>query len=224
MRLLIDQDQVLCDWKGRVVQYWNEDTGENLDQDRDCKHWDTAQDLGYEKGGGHFIRSVMRHPDFYTNLEPLPGAIEGLAFLRDQGHELRIVSSVPKQAAIAYHGKLEWLRKHVPWFDLDHFYAVKHKHEVKGDVLIDDGCHNIGPFSAQGGQGILFGASYNKEPVEELLKYGADMRNVMRVEDWFALTEFFGNQETFRRLIEEARERGAREALASTRIQGYRPG
>lgn len=151
MRILIDQDQVLASWVERVLEWYNHDQkkrGQKSDFTlEDVQNWDMTTNLGPESEDA--IRSYMRYPDFYQDLDPVPGAVEGVKELLARGHDVVVASAVPKSAGIAYHGKLVWLRKHMPFFDLDDFVAIHRKDLLRGDVLFDDGVHNLEPCSRE---------------------------------------------------------------------------
>lgn len=146
MKILLDQDQILCKWTERIVEWYNQDYGTKLTRE-DIKGWNISEYLGPQ--GRDFMRSCMRWPEFYTRLDPIEGAIEGVKSLIADGHDVRIVTAVPASAAIAYHGKQQWIRDHMPFFDLDHFVALKKKNELKGDLLFDDGAHNLSAAMAE---------------------------------------------------------------------------
>src|SRR3954469_4046488 len=124
MRVLLDQDQVICQWVERILQWWNEDKKDNKTL-ADIKSWDMKMNLGAHSED--FIRSCMRYPEFYRDLDPVPGAIEGARTLIDRGLDVCIVSAVPKAAWIAYAGKLEWLIMTIPFFYLQNFIACQRK-------------------------------------------------------------------------------------------------
>jgi 5'-nucleotidase len=158
MKILVDQDEVLAEWGKRILEWYNLDKAieareQNLPAPRvftleDMKHWELKMNLG--PGSEVYLRNYMRYPNFYQDLEPVEGAIEGMKALIDAGHEVKIVTSIPKCAGLAYEGKLQWLREYMPFFPLKKFYAVSEKYEVKGDLLLDDGLHNLTPFQSVG--------------------------------------------------------------------------
>jgi 5'(3')-deoxyribonucleotidase len=154
MRILLDQDEVICQWTARILEWYNQDHKTNFSCDDVRDNWYLESLLGPE--ANHFIRSCMRWPEFYTRLDPVPGAIEGVKALLDRGHEVRIVTAVPVSAGIAYHGKCQWVRDHMPFFNLKHLYAVHQKAEVEGDILLDDGPHNIEAWEKAGKVGCYF--------------------------------------------------------------------
>jgi 5'(3')-deoxyribonucleotidase len=162
MRIILDQDEVLCHWTKRILQYWNED---HLDRPpmtmADIHNWDHRTNMGPDSELG--LRAYMRFPYFYFDLEAIDGAVEGVKQLLEQGHEIRIASSVPRSATMAYVGKVEWLRRHMPFFDISHFYACSHKEELEGDLLFDDGLHNLIPWEKRGRTAVAMARPWNKD-------------------------------------------------------------
>lgn len=161
MRILLDQDEVLAKWNARILEWFNQDEGTAWREEDIVDAWEMEKTLG--PTAKHFIRSCMRWPEFYTNLDPVEGAIDGVKKLMDDGHDVIIVSSVPKQAGIAYHGKLQWLREKMPFFPLDNFIAAKRKTLVIGDVLLDDGPHNIEDFVKAGRDVVIMDRPHNRK-------------------------------------------------------------
>jgi 5'(3')-deoxyribonucleotidase len=176
MRILLDQDQVICCWLERLLEWWNEDKGTHFTRE-DVKDWAVTDTLG--PGSEDFIRSSMRYPEMYRDLEEVPGAIAGVEKLIDDGHDVLIVTAVPKCAGIVYHGKLEWLRRKMrrrvmnkssdvrerigePFFDLKNFIACQRKELISGDLLVDDGVHNLIPFKESGRMTVVFDAPWNR--------------------------------------------------------------
>ena len=184
MKILLDMDEIIAQWVSRITQYYNEDHGTSFTLD-DVKNWDVTTNFGPGSEGA--IRSYMRYIELYRDLEPVEGAIVGMKKLLDAGHELRIVSSVPKCAGISYHGKLEWLRRNTPFFNLKHFIASHVKDEQMGDVLFDDGLHNIMPFVKSGRNAVVLDRPWNHDIVPAMLKYNvtkSEVRLIHRVSHW----------------------------------------
>lgn len=64
--------------------------------------------------------------------------------------------------------KAEWLLEHFPHIPIKHFIPCYNKFMVKGDVLLDDGYHNLINFN---GTRILFSKPWNRQyQNDELLK------------------------------------------------------
>jgi 5'(3')-deoxyribonucleotidase len=170
MRILVDQDEVICKWIKRILQYYNEDHGTNF-TDADISTWDVTMNLGPSSEPA--LRAYMRYTEFYKDLEPVDGAIEGMRNLINLGHDVIIVTAVPKCAGMSYNGKIEWLRKNMPFFSLDNFIACKRKDLIKGDVMFDDGFHNIKAFNecswkeGRAVKSVLFTRPWNEKEVLE---------------------------------------------------------
>lgn len=195
MKILLDQDQVLCQWTERVLEWFNRDYGTSI-KITDVKDWGLAKTLG--PAGRDFIRSCMRWPEFYTRLDPVPGAIEGTEWLLNRGHEVRIVTAVPASAGIAYHGKQQWLRDRMPFFELDWFVAHQLKWEVEGDLLLDDGPHNIKGFMERNRKVAVFDCPWNKDVV-----------GTWRVRDWQHFKELIRHLEEEKEIQDELESKRA---------------
>lgn len=161
MRIILDQDQVICDWMQRVLEWYNEDKGTSFTKD-DIKAWNVTMNLGPESED--FLRSSMRYPELYRDLAPIECAITSVKKLIDNGHDVIIATAIPKCAGIAYHGKLEWIRRNMPFFPLNNFVAIQRKDMLEGDILLDDGLHNIGPWVCKHNHvGVIFDNPWNRD-------------------------------------------------------------
>ena len=179
MRLLLDQDQVICKFVERVLEWYNEDYGTNF-RDTDVKdYWALETILG--PPGKPFLRSCMRYPETYRDLEPVEGAIEGVKMLIDAGHDVVIATAVPRSAGIAYHGKLEWIRRNMPFFDLNNLVAIQRKDLLVGDLLLDDGPHNIEAFKKTGRTAVVFDRPWNQ-----------NVEGTYRVKSWLQFLDLVG--------------------------------
>lgn len=88
---------------------------------------------------------------FFTNLDPIEGAIEGVNKLRET-NDVYILTRPSTLNPLCYTEKRIWIEKH---FDLDfceNLILCCHKGLLKGDILIDDK-----PWPTFEGEQILFG-------------------------------------------------------------------
>ncbi len=160
MRVLVDQDEVLCQFVARAVEWFNQDHGTHWTVD-DVRSWRLQETFGADSE--IYFRNYMRHSVFYPNLEPMPGAVDGMKQLIADGHDVLIVTAVPKSATTAYDGKVNWLSTSMPFFDLKNFMPAQRKHLGRGDVLVDDGPHNLLAFAAAGGTSVVFDRPSNQD-------------------------------------------------------------
>jgi len=122
----------------------------------------------------------MRYPEFFTDLEPVPGAVEGMHQLQKDGHELIIATKCPKSAGHAFHGKLSWVRKHLPFFNTDNFVAVQRKDLLDGDILLDDSPSNIKLFQEKKRLVVAFDKPWNRNIKSVRVKTWEEFVNFMR--------------------------------------------
>lgn len=137
MKILVDMDNVLCDFIGPLITRYNEVKGTSFTMN-DVKHF-SLQKNGLDEDA---CTSIMSEDGFYDNLPVIDGARSSLEALCSKNN-VHIVTAVPKNAVGCYDAKLRWLGKNMPFFDQRMFIACHNKHLIDGEAIIDDGLHNI---------------------------------------------------------------------------------
>ena len=174
MTILVDMDdtieQLLAEW----IRSVNTKFGRSATVD-EVKSWNVAAvypGLSWEE-----VYMVTVEPGFWGRVEPIPGAAEGLQKLMADGHDVFIVTatyyeSVPEKMK-------DLLFKYFPFISWDHVIVASRKQMIRGDVLIDDGIHNL-----EGGEyaKILVTAPHNKD-------YDAEANGMIRVNSWDEILE-----------------------------------
>ena len=176
MRILLDQDQVLARWAEKVLDWYNDDRKTNIRIEDISSYYEMNDILGKP-----FVDYCIMYPGFYEILEPVPDAVECVKNLIARGHDVCIVSAVPKYG-VAYEGKLNWLRMHMPFFNLDNFISCARKELISGDMLLDDAAHNTKAFMTTGKRAVLFNCPWNRNAKND--EYTA------RVRDWKHFMEY----------------------------------
>lgn len=94
---------------------------------------------------------------FFSDLEPLPGAIESVRLLEDAGHEVWILSRPSAKNLNCYSEKAYWVQKYLGDDMVEKLILACDKSLVKGDYLIDD----QGGFGQEEfeGEWIVFGSN-----------------------------------------------------------------
>lgn len=162
MRIIVDMDEVLCQFVKRMLEVWNGRHGTNVTREQ-ISMWNLDATCG--PGAWKEIAEFIGQRDFFANLEPVEGAIKGMEAFRAAGHDIVIATHVngAEVGPGAYAGKRDWVCKHLPWFKLDSLVFISRKGLLDGDVLIDDGEHNIADWrSAHRKNGLIFDAPWNK--------------------------------------------------------------
>lgn len=154
MIILVDVDSTVLDLMPEWLRRYNNDFSDHVTVDQ-ITEWDMAKFVHPDCGTK--IYSYLLMDDLYENVKPIDGAMETLSHLENQGHRIVFVSSgvysYPKFC------RLEQLGFNVGKYGSN--YVVCHdKSLIRGDLLIDDGEHNITAF--HNFDSILFDQPWNR--------------------------------------------------------------
>lgn len=145
MRILIDMDGVICNYKEMHALMKT-----------------LAPSLRFPQSG----------KKFWTSLKPIEGAIEAVNKLREL-HDVYILSGPSTRNPASYSGKRIWIEEHFDKDMAERLILCNFKGLVKGDILIDDNLTGKGQEDFEGRQ-IHFGHEIYptwKEVLEELGGY-----------------------------------------------------
>lgn len=191
-RISLDMDGVLAHLMPQLL------ASHGVDPERwtEIEGWDAAGDvLGRALGREPLSREETWRPvveggaDWWAAIPPTPWCAALLACLSHWRLPIRIVSS-PLSAARgdSEAGKRAWLERHVPSLaDRAVFDDNKGAHSRGGDLLIDDGAHNVIAWLESGGPACLWPAPWNRgyEPGAELQRIDALRdRNLFELRVW----------------------------------------
>lgn len=152
--ILCDIDSVVADLLRPWLATYNAERGHHI-QVCDITDWNTGKCVP----DGAVVFEIIDRPGFFEGLPLLPGASDGLKALIGQGHEVYLVSAA---SAGALSEKSRWVRKHLP-FMRDRLFLTDGKTPkglIRGDVLIDDGPHNLIDFKKRNPKGIAIACDY----------------------------------------------------------------
>jgi len=102
------------------------------------------------------INSPLTENSFWKNLEPNPDSKKYLKKMIDDGYEVSIVTAHSIYQTVP--AKVDWILEKFPFLSWSDIIITSKKQKIIGDVLIDDGIHNL-----EGGSyfKILYNCSYN---------------------------------------------------------------
>ena len=178
----VDVDEVIANLLEEWLKRYNRDFSDNLTIEKITK-WDITKFV--KKECGDQIFKYLYEDDIYDFVQPIPGAIAGIKYLRNEGLRVIFATSCVKGMSDK---KVEWLVRH-ELLDKNNrtqldFIAATDKSLVNADILVDDRCKNIMMFNARNkytNKGILFDAPYNK-----------NCSKALRANDWNEVVRFIG--------------------------------
>lgn len=146
--------------------------------------WDVAAAIGLSAGESGRVTELLHRPEYVLSMKPLPGAIEGVAALREVADIHVATSPWPGHPTWASE-RAEWLRRHfrISHKDVTHTSA---KHLLRGACLVDDKPEHCADWVQHhpDGYGILWDQPYNRMP--EHTRHPS----VIRVLSWTSLASF----------------------------------
>lgn len=134
-RILLDCDGVVADFIGGVCAGLKARGFERTPED--VKHWALEHSFTEEETRATY--ELMKEPGFCHELEWYEGARDFLRDLLREG-EVHVVTAPFRDGTSWMNERLAWLSSEMPGAagDRVHFIQGKHKHIVRGDVLIED--------------------------------------------------------------------------------------
>lgn len=139
--ILLDMDNVLMDFNGRLIEIYN-DTHEDQVTREMITHWNFG---GLPAHVGKEMDRIWRHPDFFMSLKPLNDALEYVPKLVEE-HNCYIASDA---FGMAYRGKDHSLETYFPELLYKKFYG-RDKWMIRADVLLDDKIETLNLYRAIG--------------------------------------------------------------------------
>ena len=169
MTILVDMDDTIEQLLEAWVKRANEKFDRNVTLD-EITGWNVA--APYTGLTRKQIYDVIYEKGFWKTVRPMPGAAEALEYFMKKGHEVFIVTATePEHVEEKMNGLLF---RYFPFLTWNQVIITGRKQMIRGDVLIDDGIHNL-----EGGQyrKILFTAPHNRF-------YDAEANGMTRVTIW----------------------------------------
>lgn len=158
-RIWLDQDNTIYDLSKPWYDAHNKDYPQHDLRSEHIKGWDTQQ-VCNNAGCKADIYSYFNRVELWRD----GGIIEGAKEVIDQWRyedlaDLGIVTTASNGMSMPY--KIEWLQKHFPYIeDIIMTHKTHVKHLLRGDILIDDGIHNLTKWQ---GVGILYTQPWNED-------------------------------------------------------------
>ena len=170
LTILIDFDQTINDLASAWVEYLNERHGTSV-KTEDLKEWDMRK--AFPNLTESEIYKPLKEEAMWDKVKLLPKVYDNICKLKYDGHKVFVVTtSNPFTVPIKLN---KVLFKYFPFFTYNDVIVTSHKQMILGDVLVDDGQHNLvgdTPYKK-----ILFSAPHNKSFDERSI-------GAVRANDW----------------------------------------
>jgi 5'(3')-deoxyribonucleotidase/glutaredoxin len=169
LTILVDMDDTIESLASAWIDYLNARHGTTTKL-TDITGWDISK--AFPMLTNEQVYAPLFEDDFWDCVKPIDGASETLQKLIADGHKVLIVTTSNYHTLASKMERV--LFKYFPFLTWNDVIITSHKQLVNGDVLIDDGTHNL-----EGGNyfKILMTAQHNK-------KYDAEANGMLRVETW----------------------------------------
>ena len=174
MIILVDMDDTIEYLLKAWVNGVNEKYSRSVSYD-EIRSWNVAAaypGLSFEQ-----VYEIPMQPGFWKTVEPIPGAAQALQHFMSIGHQVYVVTATPFESVPEKMSEV--LFKYFPFLSWKQVIVTFQKQLIRGDVLIDDGIHNL-----EGGDytKILMTAPHNRD-------YDAEANGIIRVHNWTEIEE-----------------------------------
>ena len=157
LTILVDMDDTIENLLVHWIGWLNETHGTSVDAE-EIRSWNIQE--AFPSLTTEQVYEPLLQDEFWLRVTPKPDAQDYLQTLADDGHEIYITTSSNYKTIPV---KMEQvLFKYFPWLDWDHVIIASKKQMICGDVMVDDGPHNL-----EGGRyyKILMDAPHNRDYV-----------------------------------------------------------
>ncbi|MBQ7980244.1 MAG: HAD hydrolase-like protein [Oscillospiraceae bacterium] len=169
MIILVDMDDTIENLTETWINYANKRFGTSVNA-ADITTWDPSE--AFPNVAHEDMYALLLEDELYETVKPFEGSAHYLEKLIADGHEIFIVTNSPYQVMKVKTEKV--LFRYFPFISWKNVIITGSKHLIKGDVLIDDGVHNLekGDYAK-----LLFTAPHNRS-------YNAEENGMVRVGSW----------------------------------------
>ena len=167
--LLCDLDDVLNCFGDYWIPIYNEKSGDNLTVDR-ITDWNLSRFVLPEWKEKIFSKEIVLQDGFFLNIPIKEYAVEFMEYCCQRLETYIVSASYPETV----NDKAKWIMRNFPFFDIKRFIPCYDKFMIKGDLMVDDGVHNLETFD---GLGLLMDRPWNRRHNKHARFY--DLREVV---------------------------------------------
>ncbi len=163
--ILCDMDDCLCDLTGVWINILNQRHGTSITRD-DLSVWHVGRALPFKFPSldEAKIYEPLDEIGLFRNLPPIEGSKDSLRKMKEMGWRVVIVTSLPSvkhNPGMVVKEKCEWVEEHLFGLVEPRDVIITYQKQlIVGDVLIDDGPHNLENYN---GNTIAFDRPWNRK-------------------------------------------------------------
>ena len=167
--ILVDMDDTIEYLLREWLNWLNAKHGRNVSES-DIKEWNIR--AAYPGLTEEECYEPLFHNKLWQSIKPMPDAVKWLKQLYEDGHDIYIVTSSNFHTIEAKLDSI--LFSNFPFIRYDHVIVCRNKQMIRGDIMIDDGPHNLigGDYIK-----ILMTAAHNRD-------FDAEANGMIRVHCW----------------------------------------
>ena len=169
LTILVDMDDTIENLLDSWLHMLNVEYGCHVTPDA-VTEWNIWE--SYPELTQYQVYAPLFREELWKDVKPKWDAVEYLKTLKDDGHEIYITTS--SNFRTIYSKIRSILYRYFPYIDDDHVIVAAKKQMIRGDVMVDDGPHNL-----EGGDyiRILMNAPHNRS-------YNAEEHGMIRAFSW----------------------------------------
>lgn len=184
LKIYFDKDDVGNKLAKHIIEIYNREMNDDFDW-KESEEFMIAKNIGL-KADNDYFNEILHREGTFLNAEPHLGYAEVIERLILEGYEVRILTHPQWNSKYCLNEKIEWIKKYLPFFDLNNLIMTRLKGEVASEnkILIDDNPKNLKDWEENGGIGICFSKMKYSEEWE-----GHKVKNFEEVYDLIHLLE-----------------------------------
>ena len=193
LQIAVDYDDTISYFQTYAVNRVNKELGTSIEV-TDIHTWDISK--CFTKEVSDMMTRIYEGDANYQEVLPNESAINTLHALHNAGHTITILTAGYGKSSIVK-DKIEWMERYLPFMNLKNIAFIGNKDITFGDVIIDDGWHNL--VNARYTRKILIPYEWNrKEYLKYLTEFGAVGCDIIRTGDWNTIYDICDKVSTFK--------------------------
>lgn len=153
MYVIFDLHDTIAQFIESWLKSYNYKWKDNLKKEQ-ITDWDLKKFVKQECGSQ--VYDLLKYPKIYKRMNSVPYAFETVNAFRNLGFEIVYGTACENSVIDA---NFEWLKEYGFWKNNDHLIVTTSKNLIRGDILFDDGWHNVENFP---GFKVLIGQPWNQ--------------------------------------------------------------